>query len=81
VTLTVPLKLGLSLKDYYEDPVTGEDNTFGFFSFGLMGLVPLSAHFDIHGGLTVYSFGDRLKVVNGGDSVEPVGTIGLGFSF
>ena len=26
VTLTVPVKLGLSLKDYYENPSTGEDS-------------------------------------------------------
>ena len=56
VTLTVPIKLGFSLKDYYElTDANGnrEDNAFGYFSIGLMGLVPLSPNFDIHGGVLV----------------------------
>ena len=86
VTLTVPLKFGLSLKDYYENPVTGEDSTFGYFSGGLMALVPLSPNLDFHGGVTFYGFGDSLKAFNididgNTSSGHVVGTIGLGFSF
>jgi hypothetical protein len=84
LTLTVPIKLGLSLKDYYQlADENGElqDNTFGYFSIGLMALKALSPNFDIHGGVLVYALGDNLKIVNNGDSAQVVGTIGLGFSF
>jgi hypothetical protein len=84
VTLTVPVKFGFSLKDYYQlTDANGnrEDNAFGYFSIGLMGLVPLSSNFDIHGGVLVYAFGDNLKAFNNGESSQVVGTIGLGFSF
>jgi hypothetical protein len=33
-TLTMPLRLGLSLHDYYED-ASGRDSTFGFFDLGI----------------------------------------------
>jgi hypothetical protein len=81
LTLTVPLKLGMSLKDYYENPATGEDSKFGYFSIGLMALKALSPNFDIHGGVLVYTFGDTLEFFNNGDSAQVVGTVGLGFSF
>lgn len=86
VTLTVPIKLGLSLKDYYERPIAGEDSFFGYFSGGLMALVPIAPNFDIHGGVTFYGFGESLKQFNANIDGETssgavVGTIGLGFSF
>jgi hypothetical protein len=81
VTLTVPVKLGLSAHHYYENPVTGDDETFGYFSIGLAGLVPLSPNLDVHGGVTVYTFGDTLELFNNGDKAQVVGSIGLGFSF
>ena len=81
LTLTVPIKLGLSLKDYYENPADGKDSTFGYFSGGLMAVVPLSPNLDVHGGVTFYGFGDTLKAFNDDSSGHVVGTIGLGFSF
>jgi len=81
LTLTVPIKLGMSLKDYYENPLTGEDSTFGYFSIGLMALKSLSPNLDIHGGVLIYGFGDTLKLFNNDESSQVVGTIGLGFSF
>jgi hypothetical protein len=81
VTLTVPVKLGLSAHHYYENPVTGDDNKFGYFSIGLAGLVPLSSNFDIHGSVLVYTFGDTLELFNNGEKTQAVGSIGLGFSF
>jgi hypothetical protein len=81
LTLTVPIKLGMSLKDYYENPLTGEDSKFGYFSIGLMALKALSPNFDIHGGVLIYAFGDTLKLFNNDESAQAVGTIGLGFSF
>ena len=81
LTLTVPVRLGLSAHNYYENPVTGDDETFGYFSVGLMGLVPLSANLDLHGGVTVFTFGDTLELFNNGDKAQVIGSVGLGFSF
>ena len=82
----MPIKLGLSLKDYYERPFAGEDSFFGYFSGGLMALVPIAPNFDVHGGVTFYGFGETLKQFNADidgktSSGAVVGTIGLGFSF
>ena len=80
-TLTVPIKLGFSLKDYYENPETGEDSKFGYFSIGLAALKSLTPNLDIHGSLLVYALGDTLKLFNNGDAAQVVGSVGLGFSF
>jgi hypothetical protein len=90
VTFAVPVKLGFSLKDYYEtfDPNTGEpsDNGFGYFQFGANASVPLSmiksGSWEFHGGFDFYVFGDKRKVQQEGDdepkSFKPV--LNLGFS-
>ena len=41
-TVGVPIKLGLSLKDYYEHPVTGEDSKFGYIDGGVLITVPFA---------------------------------------
>jgi hypothetical protein len=81
LSLAVPVKIGLSLADYYEGPL-GNDR-FGFFSTGVIGSVPLtsgSVSWDIHGGVDLLWFGDNLKLANG-DGFKPVGSIGIGFSY
>lgn len=75
VSITVPVKVGLSLKDYY-----GED-TFGYFSGGVTIGKAINDHFEVHGGVTVYGFGDTLKAVNNGDSAEVVGSVGFSVGF
>ena len=42
-SVAVPVKVGLSVGDYYENPLTGEDDKFGYFSIGGMVTVPLGA--------------------------------------
>lgn len=85
-TLTVPVKLGLSLKDYYEGP-TGEDSKFGFFDVGVSIAVPLSkipsqfGSWNIHGGVDVYAFGDMTKFMNDDNSSKVVGLIGIGLTY
>jgi len=74
-TVTFPVKVGLSLKDYY-----GED-TFGYLALGPSVIVPVADHFDIHGNLTVYALGDVTKAVNNDKRGQVTGTVGLGFSF
>jgi hypothetical protein len=87
VTLTVPVKLGLSLKDYFE--VAGDDNTFGYLQFGGRASVPLSfvtsGSWEAHAGLDIFVFGEKRKVQQAGDSeaksVKPVFNVGFSATF
>lgn len=85
LTLSVPLALGLSISDYYE--IDREDDTFGFFSFGLSGSVPLAfipadyGAWSAYAGINVYVLGDNLKEANLGDSPFPVATGGIRFDY
>jgi hypothetical protein len=84
VTLTVPVKLGLSLNDYYEDP-TGHDSKFGYFEVGGLLSLPLSkissqyGTWNVHVGVDVYAFGDTTRAANNGNGgrAVPYGGIGL----
>ncbi|MQA31598.1 MAG: hypothetical protein GEU82_17485 [Luteitalea sp.] len=84
-TLTVPLKLGLSLNDYYE--LGSNDNKFGFFDIGGLVTVPLSTvesrfgSWNIHGGVDVLVFGDTTEAFNSGDGSKVVGLIGIGVTY
>ena len=82
--LTVPIKVGLSLGDYYEG-VNG-DETFGFLSVAGVATVPLSSaptrfgSWNIHGGVEFLMLGDRNEAVFG-DSSHVIGSIGIGLSY
>ena len=85
-TLTIPVKLGLSLKDYYEG--FDGDSKFGFFDVGALFTVPISkipsqfGSWNIHGGVDVYAFGDTTKdKFNEGDGSKVVGLIGIGVTY
>jgi hypothetical protein len=87
-TLFVPVKLGLSLKDYYEDSLigsSGSGDTFGFFSSGLQLSVPAvsgkSGSLEVHGGFDILWLGDNLKFLNESDGVKPIATIGVTYSY
>jgi hypothetical protein len=76
-----PVKVGLSLRDYYE--LGGEDNTFGFVSVGGRVTVPLGratrlGQWSAHGGLEFQSLGETTKVFNGGDRSAVVASFGVG---
>ena len=80
LSLAVPVKLGLSLRDYYEGP-TGS-NSFGYFDTGLIASVPLAfmparTAWEVHGGVDILWLGDNLRLLNGSDRVKPVGILGL----
>jgi hypothetical protein len=84
-SVSFPIKVGLSAKDYYEFG-TGDDAKFGYFSAAGVATVPVSAHWNVHGGVELQVFGDRLKNVNayGDDFDRPYAGIvsaGVGFSF
>ncbi len=75
VSITIPVKIGTSLKDYY-----GED-FFGYFSAGINLGHSLSESAEIHGGLTVYGFGETLKLVNNDKAGQVVGSVGFSVGF
>lgn len=82
LTLALPLAVGLSISEYYE--VEGEgDETFGFFSFGFSGSVPLAfipqdfGAWSVNAGINVLVLGENLEEANLGDQVYPVGTGGI----
>jgi len=86
VSLSVPIKLGMSLSDYYEHPVTGEDSKFGYFSIGGQIGVPLTpgatkfGSWEIHGGVEFLALGDALEALYG-DSSAVIGSFGIGLSY
>jgi hypothetical protein len=91
-SLTFPVKVGLSLADYYElntgtaaAPVF-VDNTFGYFSIAGLMTVPLGGTtsfgaWNLHGGVEFQALGDTTKALNGGDGQRVIAAIGLGFSY
>lgn len=86
MTLALPVKLGLSLGNYYEHPLTGEDSTFGYASIGALATVPLGGTtsrgaWNVHAGIEHQRLGDTTKAFNGGDSGKTIVSLGLGFSY
>ena len=84
MTLTAPMKVGLSLSDYYEG--AAGDETFGFFSVAGVVTVPFTSaptrfgSWNIHGGVEFLMLGDRNEAVFG-DSSHVIGSIGIGLSY
>ena len=91
-SVSVPVKVGLSLSDYYElntgtpaAPVY-VDNKFGYFSIAALVTVPLGGTtgfgaWNVHGGVEYQALGDTTKAFNGGDSSRVIGSFGIGFSY
>jgi hypothetical protein len=87
VTLAVPVKLGLSLKDYYQ--LNGVDNKFGFFDIGGLVTVPISTipsafgSWNVHGSVDLLNFGDTTREYNGvgKDKTRVVALIGIGLTY
>jgi hypothetical protein len=78
-SLAIPVKVGLSVGNYYE--LDGVDNKFGFFSVGGLATVPVGSHFNVHGGLEFQALGDTTKALNAGDGSQVVGSFGIGVSY
>jgi hypothetical protein len=79
-TVAVPVKLGFSLKDYYE--LSGEDQKFGYVVGGVLFTVPFAGgKANLHGGVDIYGLGEATKAANNGDGGQVIGSIGVGFTF
>ena len=85
ITTSVPLALGLSLYNYYDDGTS--DDTFGFFSFGLTASVPLAfipedfGTWSAGAGINVLVLSTTLKDINMGDSPFPIGTASISMEY
>jgi hypothetical protein len=85
-SIAVPIKVGLSAGDYYEHPLTGEDEKFGYFSIAGIVTVPLGGttkfgSWNVHFGAEYQKLGETTKFFNGGESNQFIGSVGFGFSY
>jgi len=83
-SLSVPIKVGMSLNNYYE--LAGVDNKFGFVSVAGIVTVPLGnttrfGSWNVHGGVEYQALGTTTEFFNGGDSSQVIGSLGFGFSY
>ena len=83
-SLTFPVKVGLSLANYYE--LQGVDNRFGYFSAsGIVGVplkVPASfGAWNLHGGVEFQQLGTTTKAFNNGDAQKVIVSGGIGLSY
>ena len=82
-SVAVPVKVGMSLDNYYEG--LDGDERFGFFSLAGVVTVPFTSTatrfgtWNVHGGVEYLRLGDRNRV--DGDANEMIGSIGIGFSY
>lgn len=78
-SIAFPVKVGLSVGDYYE--LAGVDNKFGFFSVAGIVTVPMGSHWNVHGGAEFQTLGDTTRAFNGGERNQGIASIGIGFSY
>lgn len=87
LTLAVPLSVGLSLDNYYDEGPGGRDDTFGYFDAGLAASVPLAFISGDYGTWSASAAVDYLALsgtladVNRGDGGFFVGKAGIAFSY
>lgn len=84
-SLTIPVKLGLSGKDYYE--LNGTDNKFGYLDIGAVVTLPLSSAssslgaWNIHGGVDLLTFGKTTQAINADEKTKVVALFGIGVTY
>jgi hypothetical protein len=74
----VPVRVGLSVGNYYE--LAGVDHRFGFFSVAGIATLPLTRWANVHGGVEYQRLGTTTKAFNGGDASKTIASVGIGFS-
>lgn len=84
ITLSIPIKVGLSVKDYYE--LQGVDNKFGFLDVGGLITIPLGipsqfGSWNLHGGVDVLTLGETTQSINQADKNKVIGLIGVGVTY
>jgi hypothetical protein len=84
VNLQFPIKVGLSLKDYYE--LAGVDQRFGFLSLAAVATVPFGGTTDfgswnVHGGIEFQSLGNTPEAFNRGEQNKLIASVGISFRY
>ena len=83
-SFAVPVKVGLSLGDYYETFEPEGDETFGFFSIAGIATVPFTSMptdfgtWNVHGGVEYLRLGERNRLFGAN---QVIGSVGIGFSY
>lgn len=84
LTIAAPVRLGLSLANYYEG--ANGDERFGFVSVAGLVTVPFSSaptrfgSWNVHGGVEYVRLGDRNEAILGERS-KVIGSVGIGLSY
>lgn len=87
IELQLPVRVGLSIDGYYEDPAGGSESTFGYLDVGLVlnataPWVPaVEDGWQVDVGLHWLALGRTNELRNGGDSSELIGTFGISTTF
>jgi len=88
--LTVPARVGLSVKNYYEMLGTNlayRDSAFGFVDIGGLIAIPISRAtsrfgvWNVHGGANLVALGDTTRAFNRGNKTRVVGQVGIGLTY
>jgi hypothetical protein len=84
VSVTFPLKVGLSMGNYYE--LNGIDNRFGYFSASGIGSLPLKmpasfGAWNLHAGVEFQQLGTTTKAFNNGNAQKVIVSGGIGLSY
>ena len=86
IGVALPMTLGFSIEDYYED-ANGDNDGFGYFDAGIavnLGLNRIPKEFGEWGVTIAGHFlflGDNLEEANNGDAFKAIGTIGVSMSY
>jgi len=79
VGIAVPVKVGLSVGNYYE--LAGTDHRFGFVSVGGIATLPITRALNVHGGVEFQRLGTTTKAFNGGEASKPIALVGMGLVY
>jgi len=91
-SIAVPVKVGLSVGDYYElNEGTAlrpnfVDHKFGYFSIAGIATVPIKGTtaygaWNFHAGVEFQTLGDTTKAFNNGDGQKVIATVGIGVTY
>lgn len=80
LSIALPVKVGLSLGNYYE--LAGKDHRFGFASAGVSARIPVGGRsrigrWHLQGTFETHTVGETARVFNGGDRAIVVAGLGL----
>jgi len=83
ISVSLPLTVGLSLDDYYQSPVTADDETFGYLELGIKLSTTIAERWSVFAGPYFLFLGDSTEQFNDGDDngFEVIGKFGVSISF